>query len=148
MPMQGTPVKNAGLIMLIGAVAGATPSVPIGGLTDIPEFGNERKAIDVTDLSNKWRRYVKGIKDGGKLSLAGQFRGDDSGQKLLWMATNSEASWMFSVQLPDTKGINGSTYQFLAQVLATKVVPGKVDGIAEFKADLQIDQSVTLIPAA
>ena len=95
--MAGTPVKNAGIIMMIGAVAGALPTVPISGLADIPEFGNERKAIDVTDLSNKWHRYVKGLKDGGKLSLSGQFRGDDPGQKLLWAAANSEASWMFSV---------------------------------------------------
>jgi hypothetical protein len=146
--MAGTPVKNAGIIMLIGAAPGASPTVPIGGLSDIPEFGNERKALDVTDLSQHWRRYLKGLKDGGKISLAGQFRGDDIGQKLLWQAANSEASWFFSVQLPDTKGANGSTYLFLAQVLSTKVMPGKVDGLVEFKCDLQIDQSVTLTPAA
>jgi hypothetical protein len=146
--MAGTPTKNAGIVMSIGAAPGAPVSVPISGLTDIPEFGNERKAIDVTDLSNKWHRYMKGLKDGGKLSLAGQFRGDDLGQRMLMQATNTEASWFFRVVLPDTKGTNGSTYDFLAQVLAFKVVPGKIDGIVEFKCDLQIDQSVTLTAAA
>lgn len=146
--MAGTPVKNAGTKIFISASPGASASVLIDGVTDISGFGVTRKEIDVTALSDKWRRRLKGLKDGGAIDLTGQFKGDDPGQKFLAQAVSTEAPWGFQVQIPDSKGTNNSTWTFMAQIMSYEPSSGKVDGVVEFKAQLMVDQAISFTAAA
>jgi predicted secreted protein len=146
--MPGTPVKNAGTKIFISASAGASASVLIDGVSDISGFGVTRKEIDVTALSDKWRRRLKGLKDGGAIDISGQFRSDDRGQQYLAQAVNTEAPWGFQVQIPDSKGTANSTWTFFAQVMSYEPSSGKVDGVVEFKAQLLVDQSITFAAAS
>ena len=146
--MPGIPVKNAGTKIYISGAPGAPATVLIDGVTDITQFGVSRKDIDVTSLSDKWRRHMKGLRDGGTVALTGQFRSDDRGQQLLQQAVNSESPWGFRVELPDSKGVNPSNFVFFAQVMSYEPGSGKVDGVVEFKASLMVDQSITYTAAA
>jgi predicted secreted protein len=146
--MAGLPVKNAGTKIFISGAPGAAASVLIDGVSDISGFGVTRKEIDVTALSDKWRRRLKGLKDGGSVELSGQFRSDDLGQKYLAQAVGSEAAWGFRVEIPDTKGTNNSQWVFYGQVMSYEPSSGKVDGVVEFKAQIMIDNAITFTAAA
>ena len=142
--MAGTAIKNAGTKIFISAAPGAAATVLIDGITDISSFGVSRKDIDVTSLSDKWRRNIKGLKDGGKVDLTGQWRRDDRGQQLLKQAVDSDAAWGFRVELPDSQGNNGSKWEFQAQIMSYEPGTGKVDGVVEFKRELMVDNAIQL----
>jgi hypothetical protein len=71
-----------------------------------------------------------------KIALTGHYYPDDRGQQILKQAVVSDASYNFAVVYPNSLGQNGTTDNFSAQVTSYAPAPGKIDGIAEFKASL------------
>jgi hypothetical protein len=134
--MTGTPIRSAGTLMYISPSPGAAATVPINGLMDIGEIGVSRKDIDTTALSDKWRKSAKGLLDVGKIALSGHYYPDDRGQQILKQAVIMDVPYNFALVYPNSLGTNGTTDQFSAQVTDYKPGPGKIDGIAEFKANL------------
>lgn len=53
-------------------LAGGTSYTTVGQLYDIAPPGMSRDAIDVTDHSStdRWREFIKGLKDGGEVTLS------------------------------------------------------------------------------
>ena len=147
--MSGRSITNAGLQIFIGSSPGAsTATILIDGVDDIGEFGIEQSVKDVTSLSDRWKRKLKGVRDGGKMTISGQFRSGDQGQAMLRTAVRASGSYPFQIVFPDTQGTNPTSYTLYAQVLTYKPNPGKVDGIIMFKADLEVDGAVTGTMAA
>jgi hypothetical protein len=126
-----TAQHSAGTVVYISATPGGTPATAIGLVTDIGDFGVESKAIDTTDLSDTWRKSVKGLKAIGKISLGGNWDDNDAGQVLLKAAAISGSPYNFQIAYPDT-----STDTFSANVLTTKRSNQKLDDVFTFRADL------------
>ncbi|WP_127078359.1 phage tail tube protein [Rhodomicrobium lacus] len=147
--MPGTAVKNAGLKLLISAAPGGAATVLVDGVNDLSGFGlPTRKEIDVTALSDTWRRRIKGLKDGGQITISGQFRPSDPGQRLLAGAVNSDSAFGFRVELADSKGTNNSSFSFFAQVLSYAPASSKVDDVIPFKATISVDGPTQFTAAA
>jgi hypothetical protein len=129
--MSGNPIVSKGTQIYISPVPYAAATVLIDGVTDIPELGLKRKAIDVTALSDKYKKSMKGTLDIGNLNLSGNYHPSDPGQATLARAVIVDSPYNFKVKYSD-----GSTDEFSAQVLEYGKAPGKVDSVAQFKAAL------------
>jgi len=81
--MVYTPIKNAGTKLTVGATPGASPSVEVKGTSNIDRIGESRTAIDITDLSDEWRKRLKGVRDAGQIRLTGNWSNQDQGQTIL-----------------------------------------------------------------
>ena len=77
----------------VETTAGTRPTTgytPIAGIKAIPDLNPEPEALDVTDLSDSWRRYIPGVRDvGGAISFTANFT---SAFKTAWTALVTAAA--------------------------------------------------------
>ena len=121
--------------------SGDSDFVELEGLKEIPDIGIKPENVDVTCLSDKNKRYEKGIGDLGELeytfSLGVKNDINPSIKKLVKVAESDEVC-QFEQDYP-----NGITVTFNAQVSYT-LSGGKVNSAGEFKVTLTITSDITV----
>lgn len=77
-------------------------TVSVGSLTSIGGLALSADPIEVTALDSVdgYREFIGGLKDGGEVSLSGQFDYSDTGQKALHTAFGSGAATSCSIVFP------------------------------------------------
>ena len=78
------------------------------GLLSVPPLAGEKDQIEVTDLSDSYKRYINGLKDAGDVSM--QFIYDnsaDSPYRKLRAAGEEDETVDFKITLPD-----GTIFEF------------------------------------
>ena len=121
-------------------VAVSVASNTIGGLTDVSIPESEVTDIDVTthDTSGGYKEYVGGLKDGGVVTLSGDYNISDTGQTYLRTAANQGGDPVACVvTFSDT-----STASFNAVVKGYGVT-NPLDDVVGFTASLRISGAVT-----
>lgn len=96
----------------------------IGVLTSISAPEKSADAIEVTtlDVSDGYKRFIPGMKEGGEVTLKGYFDMSDSGQSALDGAFENGSEDTYIITFPATIG---STVQFNA--IVTKYTPGEAN---------------------
>ena len=146
--MTYTPIKNAGTTMKVGATAGASPSVDVNGITNLDRVGESRSEIDVTALSDDWRKRIKGVRDAGQIRVTGNWSNQDQGQSILAGAVADDDAYKFEIAFDDSLGTNATKFAFDAHVIQFDAQPGTVDGQVQFTCVLSVDGAITETPAA
>jgi hypothetical protein len=106
--------------------------VPVGEVTDIPEFGQQRGSVAFTSLNGHIQKFAGNV-DMGKLTLAFGLNTDDAGQIVLKTAVASSEAISIKVTTQ-----NGDAYYFRAIVLSFKVNVGASDKITSGTCELDI----------
>ena len=127
--------------------AGTRPTAgytSIAGIKAIPDLNPEPEALDVTDLSDSWRRYIPGVKDvGGAISFTANFT---SAFKTAWTAlvsaattgaASNKATWFevcvptlgsfYFSGIPSDLGLTGMEVNAVVEIEAY-VTPNKIHG--------------------
>ena len=131
----------------VEATAGTRPTTgytALSGIKAIPDLNPEPEALDVTDLSDEWRRYIPGVKDvGGAIAFTANFT---SAFKTAWgtlvtaaetAAASSKATWFeikvpslgsfFFSGIPSDLGLTGMEVNAVVEIEAY-VTPNKIHG--------------------
>lgn len=146
--MVYTPIKNAGTKLTVGATPGASPSVEVKGTSNIDRIGESRTAIDITDLSDEWRKRLKGVRDAGQIRLTGNWSNQDQGQTILSGGVADEGVYKFEVEFDDSGGANPTKFEFDAHIIQFDTQPGGVDQQVQFTCVLSLDGGITETVAA
>jgi hypothetical protein len=127
-----TAVKGYGVTLTCDA---AGTAYPIMEITDYGDFGISRSDIEVTshDSDSSSNEYIPGLREGGELSLTGNYIGTDTSGQVWAMVTNLDdgSANTFTLTLPNTEA---STFVFEAYTKSYKV-----------KADLKGALKLTLV---
>jgi len=116
----------------------------VAELTTVSAPAMNVKMVDVTNHSTStsaWAEFVAGIKNGGSISLEGNFYpGDSTGQVALSTAFGSSTVNAYVVTLPTAFA---TSISFSGLVEKYEVVPN-LDKQVQFKIDLQVTGAVTM----
>ena len=118
----------------------------IAEITSISFSGKKRDKIDVSNFASAdtYREYIAGMKDGGDVTLEGNFKAADSdGQIALDTDLENGTLQSFVLTLP-----GAVTWTFTALVTAFSVDPGAFDGKQNFSATLSISGKPVLAVSA
>ncbi|HBV97780.1 MAG: hypothetical protein JL50_02935 [Peptococcaceae bacterium BICA1-7] len=129
---------------------GATPTEVFTTLAEITEIGGpqlESEDIDVTSMdSNGWREYVAGLKDGGEISIDGNFVPKETTHAQMITDFNAGTVSNYQILLPDAElDANKSKWTFAAKVKSLEF-SHPADGVLGFSAALKISGQPTLTP--
>jgi hypothetical protein len=106
--------------------------VPVGEVTDLPEFGQSRGSVSFTSLNGRMQKFAGNV-DMGKLTLGFGLNTDDAGQIVLKTGVSSSSAISIKVVTQ-----NGDAYYFRAIVLSFKVNVGSSDKITTGSCELDI----------
>lgn len=106
--------------------------VPVGEVSEIPEFGRQRSSIEFTPLTGVKQKFA-GVTDNGRLTIQFLLNTDDAGQIVL--KTGSTSTSPISCKVATQ---NGDVYYFRALVLSFKVMVGNADGLTMGSCELDI----------
>ena len=111
--------------------------VVVGGLTKIapPERSTDSKDVTTLDVTDGYKRFLPGLKDGGEVTLTGFFAFADAGQLELETALDAGTTDAYSIVFPATIG---ATFTFSAFILKFKVDAADVDNPLGFEVTLKI----------
>ena len=114
----------------------------IAELTSISGPSESADTVDVTshDSSNEFREFIVGLRDGGEISIEGNFYpGDTDGQKQLHTDMQAGSSNTFTLTAPD------GTTNYSGTAICTGFEPSfPMDGAMTFSATLKISGKPTL----
>lgn len=145
MPVQTSVSTSSGttLGIVLGAPAtfddtgyAALTFVPIGEITDIPDFGREFELITHKPISSRGTVKKKGGFNEGSIDLKLGLNTDDAGQVLLKAAALSDADYSFKITHP-----TGDVYYFRALCLSFKVGTGNSGSIITATTKLELQTS-------
>ena len=131
----------------VETTAGTRPTTGytvLSGIKAIPDLNPEPEALDVTDLSDAWRRYIPGVKDvGGAIAFTANFT---SAFKTAWetlvsaaetAAESNKATWFeikvpslgsfFFSGIPSDLGLTGMEVNAVVEIEAY-VTPNQIHG--------------------
>lgn len=115
----------------------------VGELTTIGGLNLSAATIDVTTLDSEdgYRKFIKGLRDGGEVPISGFFDPDDTnGQQALLANLNSEAAATFSIVFPAT--ISASwTFSGIVTAFATGA---DLEDAVTFEASIKVSGKPTL----
>lgn len=89
------------------------------GVLSTPELGAEPNKIDITDLGClKYKKYMNGLQDQDSISFEMLFdnSSDTAPFRLLTAAEAAGGVHGFKLELPDTLGANGTTFEWAGEV--------------------------------
>jgi hypothetical protein len=119
---------------------GAGTYTEIEGLIDVPEMGGSRDKVDVTNLSDKIKRSVYGLKDMGELTF--KFNYDNStvtaNYRVLKGIEDADSLASFQVTYPDE-----STHVFDAYI-HVKLDGAKVGSVLQFSVTMLVQTDITV----
>lgn len=96
----------------------------IGGLSSISSPEKSVDTIDTTtlDITDGYKRFIPGLKDGGEVTVKGFFDTADAGQTSLDSAFENQSTDSYIITFPATIG---ATFQFNG--IITKFTPGEAN---------------------
>lgn len=105
---------------------GASPEVftTVGEVREVPDFGNEKPLVDVTNLQSSAREYIGGLQDGASISFPLNIVRTDSGQAAVRTAHAAGVPVHFIVSYPD-----GYSDSFMAVVTKFSTMAALNDAI-------------------
>jgi predicted secreted protein len=115
----------------------------VAEITSVSGPGMSAKMIDVTNHASTsgWAEFVQGIKDGGEISLEGNFYpGDADGQVALHTAFNNGTVDAYVITLPTAFA---TSLSFSGLVQKYEIVPA-IDKQVGFKVSIKVSGVVTL----
>ena len=110
--------------------------VPIGEITDIPDFGREFELITHKPLSSRGTVKKKGGFNEGTIDLKLGLNTDDAGTLLLKAAAMSDVDYSFKIAHP-----TGDIYYFRALTMSFKVGTGSSGSIITATCKLELQTS-------
>ncbi|OGB26192.1 MAG: hypothetical protein A3I66_00635 [Burkholderiales bacterium RIFCSPLOWO2_02_FULL_57_36] len=110
--------------------------VPIGEITDVPDFGREFELITHKPLGSRGTVKKKGGFNEGSIDLKLGLNTDDAGTVLLKAAALSDADYSFKIAHP-----TGDVYYFRALALSFKVGTGNSGSIISATCKLELQTS-------
>jgi len=110
--------------------------IPIGEVTDIPDFGREFEMIAHKPISSRGTVKKKGGFNEGSIDLKLGLNTDDAGQVLLKAAALSDVDYSFKITCP-----TGDVYYFRALTLSFKVSVGNSGSIISATTKLELQTS-------
>jgi len=117
--------------------------VNIGSLTSIssPEKTADSKDATTLDVTDGYKRFVAGLKDGGEVTVKGFFDSADAGQLALDAGLDAGTEDTYIITFPTTIG---ATFTFNA--IITKYKPGDagLEDLMEFEVTLKVSGKPTL----
>ncbi len=124
--------------------------VPVGGVEDLGEFGDEFEISTFTALGDGRVRKFKGSADGGTLELVVGRDPQDIGQMALCAAAKEKARYAIKVELDDKATTLGepTTFYFAAIVGSAKNSVGTANDVIKSSFPLHIDSAIYEIAAS
>jgi predicted secreted protein len=119
---------------IIASGDGADPEVflEIVEITDFDGPTVSNAQVDVTHLRSTTKQYIAGLRDGGTVSMNGNWVGEDDGQQRVQSDQNTRSTRNYRMTFPDT-----TTCIFPANV-QTYGISGAVDGAIKCKIELKL----------
>jgi len=130
MTTSNTASKSMGTVLKQGLIV-------VGSLTKImpPERSTDSKDVTTLDVTDGYKRFLPGLKDGGEVTLTGFFVFADVGQAALEASLDAGTTDAYSIVFPTTIG---ATFTFSAFVLKFKVDAADLDTPLGFEVTLKI----------
>lgn len=125
-----TAKKSIGTTLTKGVVV-------IGSLTNIspPEKSADTKEVTTLDVTDGYKRFIAGLKDGGEVTVKGYFDSSDAGQIALDTGFEAGTEDTFVIAFPATIG---ATFTFAAVITKFKVGEVDLENPLEFEATLKV----------
>lgn len=113
-------------------------TVEIGELTSIGGLELSADTIEQTTLSDTWRKFAQGLKDGGEVSLSGYF--DPTQHEGLYADFESGEEATYTIEFPASLGAN---WEFSGIVIGYSTGAELEDNIS-FEATIKVSGKPTL----
>lgn len=113
-------------------------TVEIGELTSIGGLELSADTIEQTTLSDTWRKFAQGLKDGGEVSLSGYF--DPTQHEGLYSDFESGEEATYTIEFPASLGAN---WEFSGIVIGYSTGAELEDNIS-FEATIKVSGKPTL----
>ncbi|TGE31329.1 phage tail tube protein [Desulfosporosinus sp. Sb-LF] len=112
-------------------------SVLIGSLTKIkpPEKSADSHDVTTLDVTDGYKRFIPGMKDGGEVTVSGFFDPDDAGQLAMETAVDAGTTDSYVITFPATFG---ATFTFSAFITKFTVGEVNLDDPLSFELTLKV----------
>jgi hypothetical protein len=124
--------------------------VPVAGLSDMGEFGDEAEVVKFKVIDGGRVRKKVGTKDAGTFEITVGRDPLDVGQQAMRAAVGSKDAYAVKVELNDAPAAAGSTatiFYLKAYVASARNVMGDADTVVTTKFTLEIDAAPLEVPA-
>ncbi|UYW25657.1 hypothetical protein OKC48_20645 [Methylorubrum extorquens] len=145
-----TVQTSAGCALLIGTTSANAASdtyLPVGEITNIPEFGRVYQEITHNSVGDRSTKKFKGSYNEGSITITLGRDISDAGQAAMVAARDSDADFNFKVTLNDAPSTGASpkptTYLFKAKVMSFTTNIGGPNQIVGASAMIGISGAIT-----
>lgn len=142
---MASEITGLGISLKIGDGAGTEAFTAVVGVKSLGWSGIKSEVLEVSDLSDDWRRFIAGIKDGGEISVGVNFRptevtqGNQAGGVLKDLVDGTVRN--FQMVFSDT---GGTDWAFSGIVQSFDLEGIDIDGIVEGSFSIKVSGQPTL----